>query len=288
MLRLFTDSDTDITPEIAKKYGYEIISMPYVINEKIIFPYKDFDIFDSKAFYDELRGGVLPTTAALNAMEYVEYFEPVFAAGDDILYVHFSAGMSATFQNMNEALEMLKEKYPQRKFYQVDTLGITVMSYIIVREIGELYIKGKTAEEILAWADEEVKHFATYFFADDLKFFKRSGRVSGLAAFFGGIIGIKPIIYMSSEGKMETIGKERGRGKAINKLLEYVKELGDDLENHKIFIAHSDNYELACQLKDMIISELGALDIEISVVNPTCGAHCGPDCVGVAFHSKHR
>ena len=62
MLTLFTDTDTDITPAVAAEYGYKLISMPYSIDAKTVYPYVDFDVFDDHAFYDLLRSGVLPTT----------------------------------------------------------------------------------------------------------------------------------------------------------------------------------------------------------------------------------
>ena len=65
MLILFTDTDTDITPKMAKEYGYHLISMPYSIDGKTVYPYVDFDEFDAHAFYDTLRNGALPTTSAL-------------------------------------------------------------------------------------------------------------------------------------------------------------------------------------------------------------------------------
>ena len=75
MYTLFTDTDCDITPEIAKRYGYKLISMPYTIHGKEVHPYVDFDVFDYKTFYDELRKGVIPTTSALSPVEYINYFE---------------------------------------------------------------------------------------------------------------------------------------------------------------------------------------------------------------------
>ena len=134
MLQLFTDTDTDITPALAREYGYELISMPYSIDGKTTYPYVDFDRFDDHAFYDLLRGGVLPTTSALSEEQYIQYFEPVFARGDDILYVHFSRAMTATFDSMDHALEQLKEKYPERRFYEVDSKGITTVSYAVHTE----------------------------------------------------------------------------------------------------------------------------------------------------------
>ena len=98
---LFTDTDTDITPEIAKEYGYHVISMPYCLDGKTIYPYEDFEVFDAKPFYDMLREGVMPTTSSISEDKYRGYFEPVLAAGQDILYLHFSRALSATFEIMD-------------------------------------------------------------------------------------------------------------------------------------------------------------------------------------------
>ena len=220
MLKLFTDTDCDVTPELAKEYGYSLISMPYAIDGKTVYPYEDFDTFDSKAFYDLLRAGAIPNTSAISRERYVAAFEPVFAAGDDILYVHFSRAMTATFDAMDQAVQELLQKYPERRFYDIDTKGITIISLNIVLEVGDMVKAGKPVEEIMEWAKTEVDHFAIYFFADDLKFFKHSGRVSGLAALMGTLIGVRPIIYMSAEGKMVSIGSEHGRPRAIARLLK--------------------------------------------------------------------
>ena len=225
MYTLFTDTDCDITPEIAARYGYKLISMPYTIEGKQVFPYVDFKEFNYQEFYNRLRKGVVPTTSALSPTEYIDYFEPEFKAGRDVLYVHFSAAMSATFNSLRLALEELYEKYPERKLYLVDTKGITLGSYNICLSIGELHKNGASIEEIQAWAEKEVDKTAFYFYADDLKFFGKSGRVSGFAAFFGNIIGLKPIIFIDADGKMKTKDKCRGRKQALQKLLQYVIDL---------------------------------------------------------------
>ena len=240
MLTFFSDTDCDITPKECATYGIKLISMPYTIGDQVIYPYVDYDEFDSHKFYDMLRAGTMPTTSAMSEDAYMGYFEPEFAAGNDILYVHFSSGTSNTFNIMHQALEKLKAKYPERKFYEVDTLGISALCYNVVLEVADLLKAGKTAEEIVEWAKVEVPKFPMYFFADDLKFFRRSGRVSGLAATMGGFIGIRPIIYLNDEGKMVSIGKETGRAKAIARLVKYVEELGEDVKAHRVVIGHSD------------------------------------------------
>lgn len=289
MLRLFTDTDTDITPAVAAEYGYSLISMPYAIEGKTVYPYVDFQSFDSHAFYDRLRGGALPTTSALSREQYLRYFEPVFAAGDDIFYVHFSRAMTASFDAMDQALAELRERYPERRFYAVDTKGITTISYAIVRAVGEQFQAGRTPEEVLAWAAEEVDRYAMYFFADDLSFFRHSGRVSGLAGTMGTFLGIRPIICMSQEGKMVSVGKEKGRQKAIERLVSYVEELGDDVAGHRVYVGHTDAPEIAEELAAALRKRFGSgLDLELVPVNPTAGSHCGPNGVGVCFHAKHR
>ena len=289
MITYFADTDGDFTPSLAAEYGYKLISMPYCVNGENIYPYEDFETFDSKAFYDMLRGGTLPTTSALSKERYIEYFEPEFEAGNDICYVHFSEAMTATFSFMRKAVEELKQKYPERKFYEIDTKGITILSYAVTKEIGKLIKSGKTIEEILDWANVEVDKFAMYFYADDLKFFRRSGRVSGLAATMGTLIGIRPIIAVDQKGVMGNVGKERGRKNAVKRLLTYVEELGDDIKNYEFVIGHTDCTENAEELAAELRKEFGNdLKIETVMVNPTAGSHCGPNGVGVCFHAVHR
>ncbi|MBO5305490.1 MAG: DegV family protein [Clostridia bacterium] len=286
---LFTDTDTDITPEIAKEYGYRLISMPYSIDGKTIYPYEDFEVFDYKPYYDMLRGGVLPTTSAISEERYKNYFEPILAEGKDILYLHFSRALSATFTAMDHAIEELLQKYPERKIQTFDLKSATTLALLQIHEAGALYRDGKTADEILAWAEREVDHFAMYMFVDDLKFFKRSGRVSGLAATMGTMLGIRPMIHISPEGKLVNIGKIKGRTKALEQLVSYVEELGDDLENHKLIVGNSDACDMIDDLVSMLREKFGdKIQIETAMVNPTLGAHCGPDGIGIAFHAIHR
>lgn len=294
MYTLFFDTDEDITPSIANRYNAKLIKMPYQLDGKEITPYVDFDEFDAHGFYSNLREIVaknkeLPTTSALSSEEYRKYFEPVLADGKDILYVHFSSKMSATFNNVEAIKKELLEKYPTRRIELIDTLDITIGCYSLCIQIGELYNKGKSMDEIIAWSKENVKHQALYFFADDLKFFAKSGRVSGFQAFMGGMIGIKPIIYVGDEGKMVSIDKGMGRKKTLDKLLKYVVDLEENIKDYPVIIATCDADELALKFVDMLKKQFGEdLKYELISVNPTIGGHCGPDAIGIAFHAKHR
>ena len=289
MLTIFTDSDTDMTLKKANELGIRLISMPYSIESDLVYPYEDWTEFDAHTFYDKLRSGIIPNTSSISEERYINYFEPEFKKGNDIFYAHFSRAMTTTFNAMDSAVKKLLAKYPDRKFYAVDTKGITVLSYLMVLEIVDKLKSGESPESVKKWAESETGHYTVYFFADDLKFFAHSGRVSGLAGTMGTILGIRPIIFINDEGKMVNTGKEKGRMKALTTLVSKVEELGDDLEHHKIILASADAPELVSAMRSMLTEKFGnKLDIEEVSVNPTAGSHCGPDTVGIAFHAKHR
>lgn len=291
-LILFTDTDTDIGNKVAKEYGFHLVSMPYSIDGETFYPCVSYDEFgpkEVKEYYDRLRSGVIPTTSAVTKEKFIEYFEPHFANGDDIFFVHFSRQLSGAFDNMDQALAELRVKYPERKFYELDTKAVTTLAYLIVREVGDLFKAGKTPEEVLEWGKTEIDHYTGYLFVDNITFFRRSGRVKGLAAAMGTLVGIRPIIYFDTEGKMVNIGKAVGRNKAIDYLMDKMKTLGDDVKNHRIVIGHTDALPIVDILKQRIESEYGTgLNIEVVPANPTLGAHSGPDGVCIAFHSTGR
>jgi DegV family protein with EDD domain len=289
MYTLFADTDCDVTPQMAEEYGFKLISMPYIVDGQEVYPYESWKTFDSHQYYQMLRRGNLPSTCAISPAKYMTYFEPSFAAGQDILYVHFSAAMSGTFNAMNIAYEELKKKYPERTLYTFDTKGITAGSLNLIMEIGAKYRAGASIQEIIDFGTKETLHFAVYFYADNLKFFAKSGRVPSITAAMGGIFGIRPIINMNEEGKMDSIGKAGGRLGALHKVLGYVEDLQDDIKGHRVIIAHTDCKFLADKMAEMLKRKFGSdLDIVYTIVNPTAGAHCGPDCVGVSFHAKRR
>ncbi len=289
MYKLFTDTDCDVTYKKAKELGVGLISMPYTLDDKEIYPYVDFIDFNAKEYYDKLRAGSTPKTSGVSPDAYMQYFEPVLQEGNDVLYVHFSEAISGTFNAMRIAMEQLKEKYPERSIEVIDTKTISIMAHNIVEDVVELYNQGKTIEEIKEWADKEIYHYSMYFFAEDLSFFKRSGRVKAFSAFVGNILGIKPIITINNEGQMVSIDKCRGKNATISRILAIIRQKQENIKDHKVFIGHTDNIETAENIKEKLKEEYGQdLNIEVVEINPTIGAHCGPGCVGVSFHSKER
>lgn len=125
MYQLFCDSNCELWHTDVKEFGLEFIRMPYVL-DGVEYYYDLGEQTDFKHFFDRMREGAVPTTSAINEQNYIDYFEPVLAAGKDIYYITFSHKMSATFQSMDRAIASLKEKYPDRVIRTFDTRSISL------------------------------------------------------------------------------------------------------------------------------------------------------------------
>lgn len=289
MFELFCDSDCDITPDFAKENNIHLISMPYETEEGLIYPYRDSNLFNFKDFYKSLSEGKVPHTSPLTVNDYIEYFEPVLLRGNDILYIHFSYAMSNTFKAMEIACDVLKERYPERKFYFIDTKSISFGSYAIIKEIIFKIKLGASIEEVIEYSEELANNFSMYFNVDDIKHLQRTGRINDFNAFLGGLFGVKPIISLDESGKMifDSIG--RGQMHALKKIVDYVEKYQVDIKNHPIIIGHTDVAQTAVMLAKLVKERLGEdVYIEFSTINPTAACHCGYGTVGIAFFGKKK
>lgn len=289
MLVKFADTDSDMTLELAAKYDCKLISMPYMFKGKEIFPYESWKKFNDVKFYNDLRATLkLPTTSAISIEKYRAYFEPEFEAGNDIFYAHFSPKMSGTFNAMWVAVNELLEKYPERKFYALDTKGISATALQVATKTFEYINEGHSAEEALTFGEELRGHAATYFFADDLKFFAKSGRVSGIKAFLGGIFGIKPIIAITDEGVMTSVDKAKGKINAIKYLCDKYDQLANDPDKGLVYVIHAGAKALADAIVEKMKAKHPDVVYEIYPLNPTAGCHAGPNTCGISFYAKKR
>ena len=147
MYQLFCDSNCELWHTTAKEYGLHVIRMPYVLDGEEFY-YDLGEQTDFRHFYDRMRAGAVPTTSAINEQNYLDYFEPVLAEGQDIYYITFSHKMSATFQSMDKAIAKLKEKYPEREIRTFDSKAISLGTGFQVRYAAEKYRAGATMDEL--------------------------------------------------------------------------------------------------------------------------------------------
>ena len=278
----FTDTDCEMSYKDAEELGIQIIKMPYILKGEE--QYYDFGKeTDIDAFYKDMRDGEVVSTAALNTNDYINYFEPVFAAGEDILYVHFSSNLSCTFNSMNEAVNMLKEKYPERKFTSFDTKNICLGAGIQVIEACKLHNNGASDEEVVEFLKNFSEKIGIYFFVENLKYLRRGGRISAASAVMGTLLNIKPILTVTGEGKLEKLTTVKGNKKAIDFLYEkFNKEYLND-DKYDIYIVDADNKTAGDELAERIRTSGKNVSIRRLDVGPVIGAHSGPGTVGCIF-----
>ena len=287
MYQLFCDSNCELWHTTAKELGLNVIRMPYIENGEEKF-YDMGENTDFKAFFDGMRAGGTPKTAALNEYAYTEYFEPILARGEDIYYITFSHQMSGTFNAMKNVIAQLKEKYPDREIRYKDSKLISLGSGFVTYYGALKYKDGATMDELDSYLDELIEHTATYFVVNDLTYLHRGGRVSGVSKVLGNLLGIKPILYFNEEGKILNINKVKGFKKALATLLGYMKTKGSELYQYTVYVLHADCEDDANAFINMIKAEFGELDIHVQPVGPVIGAHCGPGTIGLIFHSKEK
>ena len=212
---LMTDSSADLSQEMVQELGVTVLPLSFTIQGKVYRNYPDNREMDLPLFYDMLRAGELATTSAVNVAEYTQAVEPILQEKKDVLILAFSSGLSSTYQASVLAAEELREKYPDRKIYTVDTLcaslGQGLLVYLAVQE----QRKGKNIEEVRDWAEAAKLHLCHQFTVDDLHFLKRGGRISATTAVVGSMLQIKPVLHVrrgKKDGLYQPRGLPQGRG----------------------------------------------------------------------------
>ena len=285
---IVTDSSADLSTELVQEVGVEVLPLRFTIEGQTKYNWPDNREMDPKEFYSRLRGGEMATTAAVNMDQYLTMLEPVLQAGKDVLVLAFSSGLSATYDSARLAGEELREKYPERKLFVVDTLCASMGEGLLVWHAGQLKKQGKTIEEVRDWAEENKLHLCHQFTVDDLHFLKRGGRISATTAAVGSMLKIKPVLLVNNEGKLVNIGKARGRKASLNTLVDRMEATAVNPAEQTVFISHGDSLEDAQYVARLVSERMGVKDIRINYVGPVIGAHSGPGTLALFYLGTER
>ena len=287
MYQLFCDSNCELWHTAAKEYGLKVISMPYVLDGQEYY-YDLGEKTDFAHFYDRMRAGSVPTTSAINEHDYLEYFEPVLKEGKDIIHLGFSSGLSGTLNSMRVAGAMLSEKYPEAKVIVIDTLCDCLVECLLIHHALKRKAEGMTIDQLAEWVEENKLHICHNVTVDDLNHLHRGGRVSKTTAVIGTLVQIKPIIHMDNEGKLQVIGKERGRKRSLNKIVDMAVKQAEGWDNDIIMITHGDCIEDAEYVARLVREKMGIHNILINNIGTVIGSHTGPGVVAVFCLGSHR
>ena len=278
--QIITDFGCDLPLHIAEERNIEVIPMEVFIEGEEPKKGSEVDVYE---FYQKLREKKVAKTSAVSIDAFVTAFTAHLEKGEDIVYVALSSGLSGTFSAANIAAGELREKFPERNIYIVDSRSGSIGEGLIAYFAALKKAEGATAEEVASYAQEAAYQLCSWFTVDDLFFLKRGGRLSAATAIVGSLFMIKPILHASEEGKLIPGSKARGRRGAIEALADAVERLAVNLAEQVIGISHSDCLKDALDLETMLREKWDIKDVIISEIGPVIGAHCGPGTLAIFF-----
>ena len=242
-------------------------------------------------FYGFLAEGKLPTTAQLNEFQYETFFDNLLQQGD-VLHIAFGSGMTASVQNAMLAAETLREKYPERRLVVIDSLCSSSGYGLLVDGAADLRDAGKSLDEVADWVLAHRQNVHHQFYSTELKFYRRSGRMSGAAAAIGTVLGICPIMRLDDKGRIIAYDKVRGKKNAVARTVETMKRHaeGGEAYSGKVFICHSNCPADAEATKAAVAAAFPHIDGEIRIcdIGTIVASHSGPGTVAVFFFGDAR
>ena len=243
-------------------------------------------------FYQAMAAGAETRTSQVNVSEFVEYFSGFCAAGQDVLHVTLSSGISGVINSAQSAAALVMEQYPDRRIYVVDSLGASSGYGLLMDKLADLRDQGKSIEEVRDWAEANRLRLHHWFFSTTLEYYVKGGRISKAAGWFGGLLNICPLLNMDDLGRLIPREKLRGKKRVIKEIVERMAEYAEGGEDYcgKCYISNSACIEDARAVAELVEARFQKLNgkVEINSVGTTIGSHTGPGTVALFFWGDER
>ena len=286
-VKVITDSCSDLTPELMEKYGVDYAKMNTVYKEKTTPADLSWSYDDVHALYGIMRGGDRVTTTQVPVEEFDRIFRLYLGEGYDIVYVGCCVKQSGSVDTARVHAKEILPEYPGAKIIVVDSLHASMGEGILAIEGAKYAAQGHDADEVASYLEEKRKYLHQFVTVHTLDFLRKSGRISTTSAFFGNLLGVKPIIIADAEGAQAAIKKVKGRANSIKEIVSLLSESMTEPEEQTVYVAHAD-----CEKKeiDLLVSaikeKIPCKDVYVGYIGPIIGASIGPDAVAIFGFGK--
>jgi len=287
---LSCESTVDLPYAYVAGRDIPILFYNYSIGEETFLDDMGRDPNSLPAFYRKLDEGALPKTAQLNEFQYLEFLEPLLQQGD-VLHIVFGTGMTSSYQSALLAADTLREKYPERKLILIDSLCSSSGYGMLVDDAADARDRGEDLDSVAALAKRESHCIHHQFFSTDMKFFHRSGRVSGPVAAIATVLNICPIMRLDDKGKIIAYDKVRGKKAAIARTVDTMEQhaVGGRDYSGKCFVCHSNCLPEAEATVEALKARFPKMQsVRICEIGCIIGAHAGPGTVAAFFLGDAR
>ncbi len=283
---IVSDATLDLPMNIVNQFGIRVIPMGVDIDNVEFSHYPDERELSIEEFYARIKAGAVSHTSQITPLTFTEYFEGILKEGLDILYIAFSSGLSGTCSTAQLVIDSLKEEYPDRKIYCVDSLCASIGEGLLVYNAALKKEEGYSIEELRTWVEDNKRASRHWFTVKDLYYLKKGGRVSSIEAFVGTALKIRPILSTDDQGKLVVVSKIRGSRAELEYIVGKMETEGTDLSEQTVFIGHGDDIEQAMALENYIRSKNIVKDIAITKIGPVIGTHTGPGMLALVYMGK--
>ncbi len=285
-VKIVTDSCSDLPKELREKYGIDYMMMNTVKDGKETPASLDWEFYSPKELYDAIRNGERVTTTMVPPSEFQRYFRAEVEKGNDIVYIACSSKLSGSVNVGKVEAEAILKDFPEAVICCVDSINACVGEGIIAIKAASLRDEGKSAKEIeaaLLPIRNNVNQFVT---VHNLNALKAAGRVTGSSAFFGNLLGVKPIIISDKVGNNTPIKKAKGRLNSLKEIVALTAEGVEGVDNPTIYIAHADCEDEAKDVAEMIKESIPGARTYITYIGPIIGASIGADAIALFSYGK--
>ena len=285
--KVFTDSCSDLCTEDRKKYDIEYVHMGIVVDGVEKRADLDWVDYTPEEFYGWLKAGCKVKTTQVSLQEFLDCFRPVLKEGYDIIYIACSSALSGS-GNTCEVLAkpQLLEEFPDRKIIVIDSLLASCVEGMLAIRAATLRNEGKSLEEVAAWCEENKKYFNQFATVDTLSYLKAAGRIKGAKAFFGNLMGVKPIIISDAHGNNFAYKKAKGTKNSLEELIQGVKDTIITEQWNEVYIGQGTVMDRAELIKQRLEAEIPNIKAHIVWIGPIVGTTCGPGVIATFCFGK--
>ena len=280
-------STADLPDTYYNEHNIPVIRYTYTVGTEI---FEDDSNEESRQkAYAEMRAGAVYSTSMINAPVYADFFTKLLETGKNVIFLDMSKEMSSSFRSSHAAADVVRGKFPEQTLCMPDTRCVSGGLGLLVREAVKRMEEGRSFEDVVAWIEEHKLNIMHRFTVDDLQYLKRGGRVSNASALIGGLLSIKPVLYVPDSGKLTVAQKVRGRKAALQALLDGVAKDMKQPDGQNIIINHADCPEDAEWLKEQLLAKYPTLGgVDIFGLGVIIGSHCGPGLITVFYFGDKR
>ena len=284
--QIFTDTASDLPKNLREENNIEYFPMTIFVNgveKKADLNFEEFSIEEMYGWVQDPN--IVIKTSLITVGQFIDLLTPWLEIGIDVLYIACTSVLSGTINCFRLAAEQLQEKFPDRKIVGMDSTRAGMTLGLMVLDAAKMQQEGKSLEEIHEYLEKEKQHYRLCGTLESLTYLKRAGRVSGAAAFFANMFGIKPIIVGDTKGNNLVIGKVKGTRTAYEKLFDIVKDTVEGQEHPIIYIGQGMAQEGVDYFTKRFKEELNAEVIDY-YIGPIIGICCGPGIIHLVTKGK--